>query len=81
MQQGAITNELRKAMAVADMKFGQRLSSQNSRSALMRTVMPAAADAALKVSAPVICREHHQGQKVGYFSRNEKHTYSGKCNS
>jgi hypothetical protein len=40
----------------------------------MRTVMPADADAALKVIPPVICREHGQGQEVDYFSGNEKRT-------
>jgi hypothetical protein len=62
-QHGAIANQLKKAMAVADIKFGQWFSKQASTSLSMKVVMPADAHAAVNISVPVICIEQYQGQK------------------
>jgi hypothetical protein len=55
---GASANQLMKAIAVAVIKLAQWLPAHISRSLPMRTVMPADAHAAPKVSVPVIYREH-----------------------
>lgn len=52
-QDGAIANQLRKAMAVAAMKLGQWFSEHSIRSSLMRMVTPADALAAAQVAAPM----------------------------
>lgn len=55
-QDGAIANQVKKAMEVEAMKLGQWFSAHIIRSLLMRMVMPADPLAAAKVSAPVTCR-------------------------
>ena len=58
----ASANQLKKANATAVINLAQGLPAHISISLPMRTVTPADAHAALKVSDPVICRKQ-QGPK------------------
>jgi hypothetical protein len=55
---GASANQLRKAIATAVINNAQGLPAHIPTSVPMRTVTPAAAHAALKVSDPVIYMKH-----------------------
>jgi hypothetical protein len=69
IQDGARANQLMKAIAVAVSKLAQWFSAHMLRSLPMRTVIPADAHAAPRVSVPVIYKKKYKGSLTRQFTK------------